>query len=695
MSVFILIPVLLFLTSCAGEKEAENTASGHWEYREEKTQAGEPELPYQDFPAEYGRLCDYSAAENGDVYFLCQMESADGQSRYIYRVFRSAGGEGDYEELPLLPDGEKSYVALVVSPEGEILLLDTQRAYLFRPEGGEAYCDIPAWPSGGIVFPGDGTVICQGYDGSPYYIFDLYTGKSKGEYLDREFLSQGGETHVTFLTKNETGFFLSAKAGIYENVDGEWVLRVPSELKTLSKSGMQPVRIEKGEDESFLVWDSRQNKYRYTLEKVDDDREEIILRVEACAENTFLNNALVDFQIRYPHIVVEYEPVNPLLPETTQEMNTLVQQINARVTSGQAADVYVLDGLPWESYGEKGFLMELSPVAEPYVRQGGYYEDILTGAASEKGLYAVPLYFQTQFVICDKELEPYVKSIYELADYLKAHPEDNGLMYVTGRNRAEIFLPEIYRFYGQDLYEGGDLTRENVTRFLESARVIYERLLENSDGGVDSRYKYNITNASVSLKELYDFMVERQSRILLFPGNVIGLETLPSVFHYEDLSVVPVGRYQPQILVGIREGGDNQENAVLLLQYLLEYYENDGKVNDNSSYCILLPGIPVNKQFIYDRLTETRPERQPGDIYYYPSYGEAFPQYVPTSEDMDTIVKLFETFDSPGKLPDVRIDSVYQILQEHSMAYFYGDLGLEEAAEAVYQGIKLIQEEGR
>lgn len=75
LSVFILIPVLFFLTSCAGEKEAENTASGHWEYREEKIQAGEPELPYQDFPAEYGRLCDYSAAENGDVYFLCQMEA--------------------------------------------------------------------------------------------------------------------------------------------------------------------------------------------------------------------------------------------------------------------------------------------------------------------------------------------------------------------------------------------------------------------------------------------------------------------------------------------------------------------------------------------------------------------------------------------------------------------------------------------
>lgn len=683
---FLLTTCMLALSACTGEKATKTDTEPLKEYREKKQQA--EDIPFsEELPEEYGTVLDVFADEEERFWFLSEGDAHD------YHVVLYDKKENSYGEIALSYGEQRGFMDIEVSPEGEILLFDTKRAYLFLPEGGAYYADIPAWPSGGVVFPKDGTVICQVYSEGPYLIFDLKTGEGNGTYLDSSFLSQGGAHYRFFLTQNETGFFLYTGAGIYENLEGKWILKVSSEGKTLSKSSMCPVKIEKQADETFVVWEEKGTKYEYKLEDALPDSEKITLQVAACEENPFLKNALIDFQIQNPEIEISYTALCQELPESQQEMNTLIQQMNAAIVSDKAADVYVLDSLPWEEYQEKDCLADLTEWIQPVSRQGKGYEKVLTGFKTEDGLCAVPLYFTAQFAVCEREAAPYAKSIYELADYLREHPEKQGIMPVPYKENPETFLAMVYRFYQQDLYEDGQITYETVKRFMEATDIIYRRLMQNPYGEVQ-QITYQNAKSGMGIDNLYHFVVEQQEEVMLYPCDVLGLEGMTGLLRKEELTILPVGGYQPKMLLGIHQKSENKEAAGALLQYLLEYYEKDGKIDSNTSYCILLPGIPINQQFIYDRLTETMPERYPDGYTSQTSLGE-LSSPIPEKEDMDKIVSLLDSFAVCGKEADARTDHIYGILQEKGVLFLQGEQTLSLVTDQIYQGIDLIQKEKR
>lgn len=681
---FLLSVCMLVLSACTAEKATKTEAEPLKEYREEKQQIKEP-LSYEGFPKQYGTILDVFSDEEGKSWFLSEDNTND------YHVVLYNEEESSYHEIEISYGEENGFMDIEVSPEGDILLFDTKRAYLFLPEGGACYADIPAWPAGGVVFLEDRTVICQAHSEGAYTVFDLKTGEGKGTYLDSAFLSQGGERHAFFLTKNKTGLFLYTGAGIYEKTENEWILKVPSEGKTLSKSNMCPVRIEKTEGETFIVWDVKGIKYQYELSDVMPNAEKIILEVIACEENAFLKNALTDFQIQNPETEITYTALCQRLPASQQEMNALIQQINAAMVSDDAADVYILDNLSWEEYQKRGYLTDLTEWIQPIAEQGSCYRKVLTGLAAEDGLYAVPLYFRVQFAVCQKEVVPYVQTIYEFADYLKEHPDRQGIMPIPYKDNPETFLAMMYHFYQQDLYKDGKITYETVKRFIESAGIIYQRLLQNPYGEAASTTYQNAKDA-VGIDSLYHFMMEKQEEVLLYPSGVLGLESMTGLLRKEEFEIVPIGGYQPEMLLGIHQKSEHKEAAGKLLRYLLEYYEKDGKIDNNTSYSILLPGIPVNKQFIYDRLTETKPERYEDGYVVQTTQGELFSP-IPKKEDMDKIVSLLDTFDDYGKDADARTDPIYGVLQEKGILFLQGEQGLSEIAEQMYQVMELIQSE--
>lgn len=492
--------------------------------------------------------------------------------------------------------------------------------------------------------------------------------------------------------ENETGFFLYTGAGIYENIE-EWILQVPSDRKSLSKSNMGPVQIKKEGKERFAVWDKKNIKYHYIPEEVEEDREIITLRIVACEENIFFKNALTDFQIQNLDIQVEYEILSQEAPDSPQEMNTLIQQVNSGIVSERAADLYVLDYLPWEDYQEKGCFLDLRETIEPMAQEGVYFQNILTGTATEQGLYTVPLYFRTQFVICREEAAPFVTTINGVADYLKKHPESLGAIPEPYQDNPAIFLAFRYHFYGQDLYDEGQITYERVGEFLEAAFVIYQRIQMHPDKEANEKKAYFPGNKDGAYtSSMYRFLMEERGDMLFYPCSVNGMNSLSTFLRWEGIEIVPVGSYQPAMLLGIHANTKHKESTVLLLQYLLEYYEKDGKIDSHTKYRILLPGISVNQQFVYNCMTETNPERYPDGFYPSGSY-EDFPIFIPETEDMDNIVELLESFHTYGVYADEKTDNIYAILRERGLALFLGERSLEEVTEQVYQGIRLFYEE--
>ena len=122
-----------------------------------------------------------------------------------------------------------------------------------------------------------------------------------------------------------------------------------------------------------------------------------------------------------------------------------------------------------------GFIRHCGPLCG----NEAYFGNILTAYQTEDGLYAVPWFFSTRYVLCKQELAPYVQSIHELAAYLEEHPDDPGPVPYYYRDMPDLFLAMMYDFYGSDLYENGMITLESLEKFLSSARIIYDQQQEN------------------------------------------------------------------------------------------------------------------------------------------------------------------------------------------------------------------------
>ena len=108
---------------------------------------------------------------------------------------------------------------------------------------------------------------------------------------------------------------------------------------------------------------------------------ENILRVFGLSENTTVQDAILSFQKSHPDVKVEFETSEKEDGITMDDIRTL----NTELLGGNGADVLLLDGLPAETYIEKGLLSDLTGVTDELLSQETYLESILKNVAQKDG----------------------------------------------------------------------------------------------------------------------------------------------------------------------------------------------------------------------------------------------------------------------------------------------------------------------
>lgn len=481
-------------------------------------------------------------------------------------------------------------------------------------------------------------------------------------------------------------------AGIYAHVGGQWTLQVASGGTSMSKGGFIATGIEKKEPETYIVYDSS-HRYVYTPKESTEgeEKEQVTLKVTAWQNRDTLRNALTEYQIANPHIHIEYtyRCEKNDLPQTKQEANTLFQITNSEIVSSQAADLYVLDYLPWERYQEKGFLADLSDLVAPYAENEAYFGNILTAYGTEEGLYAVPWFFSVKYIFCRQELIPYVKSIHELAAYLESHPEDPGIIPYCYRDNPDVFLAMMYDFYTGDLYEDGTVTLGSVEKFLSSCKVIYDRQQDNRNATTvaDTSEKDYVYTYSYLLQYpcgiddkglLFDKEEGSFLPVLTTPMDIAGLLR---VYGHSDYAMIPVDGIHSRFLLGIHSKTTEREETEKLLKYLLSYFEDIGREDSSINMFGFLPGFPIYKPILSDRL-EYIAELFEEELTYHYDAGEI--------ERLLGSLAEFQTF---GYSADAVTDDTYSVFEERSRGYLTGEKSLEDTADEVYRGFMLLYHE--
>lgn len=691
--------VTLLLTGCEKNSAESVTASLQEQiqntdfiWQETSSPLEQQAFPYQDFTETYGVLKDWHAASNQDAVFLYVQE-------HTYTVLFFDDEKKEYSTLPIqledLPeDVHGTWEAIRLSPWGSIFLFDSQRAYGYQPGESLSYVDFPADWEGGIVFPGENQMVCKTNLYSEYLLFDTLSGKKTDTYLDEAFLYQPVSNNNTLLWQEDNTLLLVTGNGLYENGNGQWNLIIPAERTSMYLPDFKPLTLQKKEENQYIITDFAA-EYHYT--QIPAGKEEpVTITVFSLMEIGLIKEAVVRYQIEHPGIIIDYQFAAQTLPASAQDMNALIGKVNTKILSQSPADLYILDDLPWEYYQEKGCFLDLSEMVQPFTDNENYYSSVLTGTRTKEGLFTVPLFFRGDFIICREELSPYVESLHDLAAFLEANPKTPGLVpFYYLDNSKGYYLPMLYHYYQQDLGTEASLTEESIKEFLQSAKIIYDRMKQNPNVEKASfKEAYRQGTPIIVTDELYLLMGLRDGDMIFYTCNGVLTTYLSQGFHFPGYELVPTGRYHPELLTGIHAKSPHQEEAADFLSYLLGYIEKTG-----SKTGMLQLGIPVyqpaTSALIDHQRTAVLSRYDVTDNYFFrPDYGEGFPIFVPTTEDEKEIIRLLSDYDTPVLYANPLTNPVYAFMDERIDGFFEGEKSLEDTAHDIYSGILLMENEG-
>ncbi len=668
-------------------------------YREEKLAYEKTGAPVEP-EGSYGRLMDYYKMTNGEIYYLYQENMTPEQENNYYRVngpktdveylnhIIRYDEESSFEEINLEIDPNIFLCNIQVSENGTILLFDWNRAYVYLPGEKQCKADFPSDPRGGTIFQDNTHLICQPVMDSAYMVFDLQTGEKTEDYISREFLCEGVTNGGSFLVRNQETELLATGNGIYEKEGEEWILKVPSKQTSMTLGSFRPDGLWKEGEEYFIT--AGDFLYQYTLAEINSE-DMVELKLFSAAESGFLKNAVLEYQAANPNVNITYEFAGSKVPENSQEMDALYKRINTEIASGRAADIYVFDKLPWKEYAQQGFLLNINETVDNLLDTGEYFEGVLEGYQEKEGTFVMPLFFEADCIVCRKEMTPYVESLSELAKYLKEHPEEPGLVPYNYRgNIKDFFLPMLYHFYGNELYQEGKVTREKLEAFLDEAGILYDRLMEDKVTEVPL-YLLDYKNRDLMEEEFWQMLGCGKGNVSLAVLGRLGVWIFPQISHYEGFEILPTGQFHSSMLAGVHSQTEYPKEACDFLEFLASYTGTYSEKNRE------IQEIPVNSKTIeawvlfYETYGETMGYDQ--GFYYEAAYGESYPLYFPIKEDSVWIKELLDQATVPRGYADSLTDSVYAILVQGIDGYFEGEKSLEDTVNELYSKISLKQSE--
>ena len=86
----------------------------------------------------------------------------------------------------------------------------------------------------------------------------------------------------------------------------------------------------------------------------------------------------------------------------------------------------MMDGMPLDSYVEKGMLLELNDIVAQLESESGYYKNILEAYQSDGKLFTVPIRFALPVIAGESDRISGIKDLGTLADAVEAAASSSG-----------------------------------------------------------------------------------------------------------------------------------------------------------------------------------------------------------------------------------------------------------------------------
>lgn len=395
------------------------------------------------------------------------------------------------------------------------------------------------------------------------------------------------------------------------------------------------------------------------------------LTVYSLQENKTVRQAITLYQKENADVKVTYNVA--MQDEGSATVEDYIKALNTELLAGKGADLLILDGLPKDSYIEKGVLVDISQLIATQVNDGTLSETMLQAYLQDK-IYCIPTRFEASFVFGNEEAVGAAQSLKTLKEYTDKQKDERVTTALTAsamtRYLLSVYYPEIITSDGvideeslgnlllqvkQTTDYASDGEKEMAQEIkLDDIQSIKSNILINSAAylSIDK-----ITLGLGSLKNVMDMMI---------PFEIINNKK----YSYDTLN----DTYMPLGIVGINSASENKELAEGFIQLMLS--EKVQSVN-------LYEGLPVNQLSLQTWMEEERDDLMVGTSMDSSDGTIELMAEWPKKEQRNNFYQMLLSLKTPIETDDILINKIV----EESSKFYDGTSSKEETIHNILSGI--------
>ena len=443
-------------------------------------------------------------------------------------------------------------------------------------------------------------------------LYDLATGK-ESERVKFEALDGG-----TFVGLDKDGLLLGDATGVYRQEGEGWKMAVDGGLTSLVMPTLSLTGLLGGGEGTYyaflsggaLLGESGTRLVRFRYDESMPAQPDVTMEVFSLNDSSTVRLAIGEFQRDNPNVRVNLQVGQEGEAATTEDV---VRALNNRLLAGKGApDILILDGLPIQSFIEKGVLKDITDLSKSL---DGLMQN-LAGAYSKDGkVYGLPALFGLPAMVGDKDALAQFTSLEALTQAVKAHGEAAPALLHAPDNLYEENTGMLMDYYeacaGSFTNEDGTLDEAALAKYLTDVLALSDALKAVTPQSTDQRQMRGGMFFAISGGGGRAMRVDPRAVMEISQGNALAgvqqfsgagslMIALTSLGDDENMALQSLfneNQFYPSCGAGVVSSSANSELAEKFIATLLSPKVQDGALFD---------GFPVNRASLQGSLDELR-----------------------------------------------------------------------------------------
>lgn len=502
-----------------------------------------------------------------------------------------------------------------------------------------------------------------------------------------------GVKNILFQEGEENSVYYCSSQGLYRHILGGTVNEqvIDGSLNSLGSPDTGLAGMCAADDGVFLILVSQSDGgnriLKYTYSKDTPSRPSRELKLYALKDSAEIRQAISMFQKEHADYYINFEV--GLEEDSGVTAADALKTLNAEIMAGKGPDILILDGMPVQSYIEKGLLEDLTDLYTALKEGDGCFEQIARTYQTEEGIYAIPSRFLVPVIEGSGKLLDGTGDLKTFADEIgRLRKEDAEISGIIECSSPDILTEKLYSSYSPALVrEDGSLDEKKAEEFYTQLKKIYDtgkysdEEIENVTYSVHAAGASMWTDLSMGTMGLLGGTMKANLGML---GDVDGFNQMMAVgrekaLDYDLLRLAGKKVYCPGTILGINSRSGQTEDAGRFVEFVLG--RDVQAINQGG-------GFPVNKK-AYEESTvdHSGGEIVTGIVSGDVSTGEMVSLDISwaSPEAFEGLYEKLEELDTPCLTDSV----IGEAVKEGAVKCLTGECTAEEAAKSLSQKVAL------